>query len=495
MLKCGGLHVFTFSIAAMLLASLFLLVIFVAALNSSQVWISTVGSIVSEAPIAGLAPASYYVVASNSLYYAINGSNQEYFLVDGNAAYVINKVFGYMRSGQSVTFSGTFQIDNTLYPVSNTYLNCSRAVFNAAVTKADMFHIYYLQNVTIDGATANGNRLVSNFVNGYTVNTITVKNCNVTRFAAAGGGAAILLAVCYNDTISNNTLIDNTGEYGIVSNGPVNNDTFTGNYIDAWGNGSCIGLFGSNPSSSNTGNVISYNTCHNWSQVTWHGVYVGGCIGAKVYGNYLSDDQCNGGVAFLIKSENTLIYNNTVYQGGANNDHAFGIFEEGTGSSPNGTVIWNNTLIGNSVSYIDCFWLTPYYDYTPIESIGNITIANNTIANWGTALYIQGYNATDTYDNVIFSGNNVSNCSVGFSVGYLLTQNSYTSNNIISNNTFTNIDGRASPPGVLGYVAANVLGTQIIGNTASGTVTTPILIDEGIGTHISGNIPNNWGAP
>lgn len=419
------LHISSLCIIALLIASLFLTAAIVTALNSSEVVISSSGNIIAAPSHLGLPSADYYVISLNSLYLAFNGSNTQYFLANENAAYILNTVLGDMRPGQKISINGSITLDADInIPVDAITMNWC----NSTVTKTNNGRLISVgghSNVKIINGVfygTNSYTQVSYGVRSYYADSITVENCTFYNFGIQQG--VVQLNGGSGHTVENNTFIGNWGNYAIVGNN-IAYSTIADNTIDALYAGTGIGVFGDNTASSRY-NIVANNTISNIAPTgghNWHFIYVSGSPNTKVYGNICQNSSGASGVTFLIKSPNTLIYNNIVRN---TVNHAFHIYPEPY--YPDGTRVFNNTLIGINANSIYVFYL--------VGTANNITITDNTIINWFGVVRLQGKDASHIYSNVLFADNTISNSGYGIKIGDGGV-NPYVTNVEIRNNVFT----------------------------------------------------------
>lgn len=450
--KTRGHHVLTISIVAILLASLSLSVLYVIALDPSQVAISNVGSI-GVPSTAGLPNAGYYVIAFNSLYYAINGSNQQIFFTSGNASTVINTVLNSMKTGQSIIINGSITLDSDIrVPLSNIRIDWWKS--NVTVTSANRcVSISNHDNVTLANGTFWGRNDTEAgagqfAVYAYQANYITVANATFHRFSYFQG--AIQIDEGSHESILNNTLVNNWNNYGVVFNF-VNDSIIANNAIDAGHAGSAIGVFGNESVYCGNKNVtIANNTLSNFGPAmghNYHIIYVACTNSTDIYGNTITNET--GGTAFTIKSPNTKFHNNTISGIGT---HGFQIWQEGgPAESPNGTKIYGNIITGIDTGSNCAFYLVP----TPAtinNPISGLLIENNTVSGFNG--FVSLNHASDSLiANTTIQLNVVSNCRRGITIGTAEGQ-SYVVNVTILGNNFTNI---GSPTIYIGTPTPNVL--------------------------------------
>jgi hypothetical protein len=412
-------------------------------LNPSQVSIGNFGRI-GDLSIAGLANANYYAIAHNSLYYAINGSNQQSFLANGNAAYVINSIIGRMRAGQSLLFNGTFLLDSSIIPISNTYLDLRNATIQATVGSLRAIDIYgssgtHKTNITINGGHFIGHNATSGdrAIRGFYADKITVVGAT---FDSVNSGIAVECQYGKGNVIQDNTFLYNPGSYAIVFN-DGSDGIITRNNISSGLNGAGIGIFSYTGSERNC--TLSYNTITGWGQypdqgwnALWHAIYVAGTPDTQVYGNIISNPSSSScGVAVLIKSANTDVYNNTVNAVQGWHVH---IYQEDAPdyNSPNGTRIHNNTFTGSNVGGI---YLAPRTGY----SVSNIEITSNTFSNLNQPVTVDASSATTQAINTLIQNNTFSSSQFGVRVGFY-GQLSYADGINITDNLFNSISPNAA---------------------------------------------------
>lgn len=466
MLGRKGFRITVIPITVILLLSLFLATMVVAATTSSQVMISSFGSISNpDVPsTTGLPNADYYVIAYNSLYFAINGSNQQSFLANGNAASVVNTVISKMRAGQSIVINGSISLDASIWPISNIYLDLRNATFQATVGGLTQIYIYgspasHLTNITINGGHFIGrNDTGERGVRGYYAD-----GCSVIGgiYENIGGGSPIDFDIGVNNLIQNNTILNNPGSYTIVLNQNTGS-IITRNYIDCGGNGSGVGIFSYTNTDINC--QVSYNTILNWGQnpdqgygVLWHAVYVAGTPNTIVSSNIMSSTSPSGGVSVLIKSLNTCVYNNTLSSASS---WGMDIYQEDSMDycSPNGTQVYNNTFDGLASGGIHIGTANGY-------SVSNISVSSNNFSNLSTCIMIEGSSASVMVINTMIQGNVFSDSSYGIRAGWS-GANSYVNGLNVLNNSFTSIS-----PGVAVLLELGTINAQIAYNVFSSCAT------------------------
>jgi len=436
MLKSRGFSVFTISIVAILLASLFLSVLFVVASDSSQVLINSIGSI-STPFTAGLPNANYYVIAFNSLYYAINGSNQQNFFTNGNASTVINTVLGKMKAGQSIVINGSITLDSDIrVPLSDIRIDWWES--NVTVTSANRcVLISNHDNITLANGTFWGRNDTEAGTGQYAVlgvgaNYITVANATFHRFSYFQG--VIQIDIGSHELIVNNTFTDNWNNYGVVFN-YVNDSVIANNTIDAGHAGSAIGVFGDESVYCGNKNVtIANNTLSNFGPAMghhYHVIYVTCTNGTDIYGNTITNET--GATSFTIKSPNTKFHNNTI---SGIDGHGFQIWQEGgPAENPNGTKIYGNVITGIDTGSNWAFYLVPS-PATINNPISGLLIDNNTVSGFFGFIALN-HEPDSLIANTTIQSNVVSNCKMGIWIGN--GGHSYVANVTILSNKFSNI--------------------------------------------------------
>jgi hypothetical protein len=392
-------------------------------------------------PTLGLPDANYYVLESNSVYFAINGSNQQNFLTGGNAPSVINTVFQKMVSGQKIVIRGNIQVNATLTPPLGVYVDLGNATIRTIAPCLKAFEMYSKSGVTIDGGYFYGrddNSGLEYAIRSYLSDRTTIINGIFEGVGGSptGGGIVVECQGGVGFRVQNNTFLYNRDSYAIVFNDKADDSIITGNNIDSGGRGSGIGVFGQ--ITGLKGNVtISYNTITGWGQnpdygqnVHWHAIYITDMPHSKVCGNVMGNPNMPScGVSILIKSLYTEIYNNTVNAAPTWGIHIYqevGLAED----SPSGSKIYNNLFNGSNVGGI---YLVPNIDNLPIE---NIEISSNTFCNLNNALWVEGL-AHSPIINTTIKNNDIHNVRYGIRVGSSGT--SFVNGISITNNSFTSI--------------------------------------------------------
>lgn len=400
----------------------------------------------------GLPPANVYVVKNDTAgnYVTINGTNTSQVLeTETNPVISINNaITNYVPINGKLVTNGTF--DNYNGTVTPSHGNFTWEAWKTVATQISTFSSSWMAGIDIEGYSfisisnltyigrgvsyAYGEEAIratagSNYLN-ITNCTITECNGDFNNLNSIQIGDSYGAFVCYNNVTGNPAA---TG-IGLFD---MNDSVISHNIIDCQGNGQGIGNFGPNaPYQHLEKNVnITFNTVSNWGEnpdqgfsMYWHGIYTFGTVNSYIYNNTLSDSYAACGGAMLIKSAYDNIYNNTFL--GQATDWAFGPNPESADDSwwctVTGTSFYNNTLSNYVVGGITI---------NPLA--GNLTIANNTFANCGTAIETDGSSTTHP-QNITIAGNSITGGTYGIKLGYFASSDWYADSFKILNNNIKN---------------------------------------------------------
>ncbi len=413
-------------IAVLVIFSLFLSPVM--SLLQTTAVISNYASIVVPTPLTiGLPSADVYVVRDDSAgnFVTLNGSDPYQVLeTNTNPVTAINDAITKWvpTNGKLVTNGTMADWNGTVQPTHGNF------TWEAWKTKATQIGSYAAGSsfyginleydfITINNLTYIGESNAAVYETGirtWTANYWTIENCTITGCSYGGIlGGGVGISIRFNNISFNPNCYQIALDY-------ASNSVISHNYVDCGGNGSCIGDFGYNDAYESNVNV-TFNTLLNWGQnpnfadmsVYWHGFYNSGTAYSYIYNNTFYDAYASCGGACLIKSAYNYVFNNTFQ--GQQIDWAFSATQEPTGGSAwwlsaNGTMFYNNILTNYAVGGI---WLASTSTY----STGNITIANNTFINCGTAIQTDG-TPTIMPQNDTFIGNTITTGAYGIRLGY-----------------------------------------------------------------------------
>lgn len=420
--------------------------------------------------ISSLPTADYYIIESNSVYYAVNGSNQQNFLNDTNASAVINNLLSKMKAGQTLNFQGVFNLTNTLLPKSNTTLLFGTATFTVDATLSNLMTLSSgATGITFDGGFFDAKRNCSYFINGYGYSSITVQNGDYQRFTAA------VVSFQQSGSSQDNHLVQNNNFHGVT----------TGTYVDLNGASYCRVLNNTFDGPSGGDHALgAFQDALGYNEFAYNTMI--GATGHEIYTNMpnmiIHDNELGAGSGdgCVVKAK-SFIYNNYVHDRGA-----WGItiyWREGgaAGGNPAGSRIYNNRIENTLDALVVSARSGTNGPVTDIE------FTNNTISGGnGAGMFIDV--AYFPVNNITFQNNKISNKPYGGKFGYSGDSGQFIADGIkFLENTFTSVPY----PFVINQ-ETSITNTTIAYNDVTNANATIMLQDFGTNTMVYDNIPAGW---